>query len=109
MKTLPFALTVPGLLAASLTVLSWGGQAQAMDPLQVRSMAAACFNCHGTQGVAQPGMVSLAGSDKDAMLKKLLDYKAGKLPASIMHQLAKGYTDEQLGALAVYFSTQKKP
>ena len=109
MKTLPFALTVPGLLAASLSALCWGAQAQAMDPLQVRSMAAACFNCHGTQGVAQPGMVSLAGSDKDAMLKKLLDYKAGKLPASIMHQLAKGYTDEQLGALAVYFSTQKKP
>lgn len=82
--------------------------AQAPDPLQVRSWAAACANCHGTQGVAQPGMESLAGANKDEMLKKLLDFKAGRKPATLMHQLSKGYTDEQLQALAAYFAAQKK-
>ncbi len=71
-------------------------------------MAAACFNCHGTQGVAQPGMDTLAGADKDDMLKKMLDFKAGRKPATIMHQLTKGYSDEQLAALATYFAAQKK-
>ena len=78
------------------------------DPLQVRSWAAACANCHGTAGVAQPGMESLAGMPRDELAKKLLDFKAGRKPATIMHQLAKGYTDEQLQQLAAYFAALKK-
>jgi cytochrome c553 len=35
------------------------------------------------------------------------DFKTGVRPATIMHQLAKGYTDEQIEALAAYFSAQK--
>lgn len=98
----PTFLLLAGLMAAGTAM------AQTPDPLQVRSWAAACANCHGTQGVAQPGMESLAGASKDEMLKKLLDFKAGRKPATIMHQLSKGYTDEQLQALAAYFAAQKK-
>jgi sulfide dehydrogenase cytochrome subunit len=38
----------------------------------------------------------------------MLDFKTGKKPATIMHQLSKGYTDEQLEQLAAYFSMLKK-
>ena len=31
----------------------------------------------------------------------------GRKPATIMHQLAKGYSDEQIRLLANYFATQK--
>ena len=91
-----------------LALVSSGAQAQNVDPLQVRSWASACANCHGTAGVAQPGMESLAGNNKDELLKKMLDFKSGKKPATIMHQLSKGYTDEQLAALAAYFASQRK-
>jgi cytochrome c553 len=80
----------------------------AADALQVRSMAASCANCHGTVGVAQPGMETLAGQTKDDLLKKMLDFKSGKKPATLMHQLSKGYSDEQLEQLATYFSVLKK-
>ncbi|HNW02058.1 MAG TPA: c-type cytochrome [Burkholderiaceae bacterium] len=96
------------VLAGALAVVSGWAQAQAVDPLQVRSWAAACASCHGTSGVAQAGNESLAGVNKDDMLKKLLDFKTGKKPATIMHQLSKGYSDEQLAALATYFSALKK-
>lgn len=82
--------------------------AGAADASKVRDLAAGCANCHGTQGVAQPGMVSLAGQSKDVLLKNLLDFKSGKRPATIMHQLSKGYTDEQLEQLAAYFANLKK-
>ncbi len=95
-------------IACTLLLVSSGIYAQAPDALQVRSWAAACANCHGTNGVAQPGMESLAGANKDDLLKKMLDFKSGKKPATIMHQLSKGYTDEQLAALAGYFAAQKK-
>ena len=82
-------------------------QAQAPDPLQVRSWAASCATCHGTDGRAQPGMASLAGASKDDMVKKMLEFKAGSRPATLMHQLAKGYSDEQIEAIAAYFAAQK--
>lgn len=75
---------------------------------QVKVWAAACANCHGTNGHAQPGMEALAGKDKDEMLQKLLDFKNGRKPATIMHQLAKGYSDDELRALSAYFAAQKK-
>ncbi|GAA6140390.1 c-type cytochrome [Hydrogenophaga sp. 5NK40-0174] len=75
---------------------------------QVRVWAAACANCHGTDGHALKGMEALAGKDKDELLEKLMDFKTGRKPATVMHQLSKGYTDEQLAQLAAYFAAQKK-
>lgn len=89
-----------GLIAVS----AWAGS----ETLQLRSMAASCAGCHGTGGVAQPGMESLASRPKDSLLQKLLDFKSGAAPATIMHQLSKGYSDAQLEQLADYFSALKK-
>lgn len=100
MITMKHALMAGALLAA-LT----GAQAEVA---QIRVWAAACANCHGTMGKAEPGMESLAGKDKDELLQKMLDFKSGKKPATIMHQLSKGYTDEQLQQLAAYFASLKK-
>ena len=92
------------------TLASIGGfvHAQSMDPLHLRSLAASCANCHGTLGVAEAGNESLAGASKDELLKKMMDFKTGKKPATIMHQLSKGYTDAQIVAIAGYFAAQKK-
>jgi sulfide dehydrogenase cytochrome subunit len=75
---------------------------------QVKVWAAACANCHGTDGRAEPGMETLAGKNADDMTKSLLDFKAGRKPATIMHQISKGYTDDELRAIAAYFAAQKK-
>jgi cytochrome c553 len=53
-------------------------------------------------------MEALAGANKDDTVKKMLDFKAGRKPATIMHQLSKGYSDEQIVAIAGYFAAQKK-
>ena len=92
------------------TALLWGTETAwtQADALQVRSWAAACANCHGTLCVAQAGMESLAGAPKDDLLKKMLDFKAGRKPATLMHQISKGYSDEQLEQLAGYFAALKK-
>ena len=94
-----------GLLCA---VTSVQAQTQTTDPLQVRSWAAGCANCHGTNGRAEPGMVALAGTNKDELVKKMQDYKTGRVAATVMHQLAKGYSDAQIVAIATYFAEQKK-
>ena len=102
-------MSTPFRLMAATTLLWFSQVAWAqVDALQLRSWAAACANCHGTLGVAQPGMESLAGVPKDDLLKKMLDFKAGRKPATLMHQISKGYTDAQIEQLAGYFAALKK-
>ena len=69
--------------------------------------AATCANCHGTDGRSAGAIPPLAGRDKAYLEDALKGYKAGTRPATIMHQLAKGYTDEELSAFAAYFASQK--
>ena len=99
---------IVGVLCLSSAITASLAQAQALSPSQVRSLAASCAACHGTNGQAQPGMESLAGVNKDDIVKKMQDFKAGRKPATIMHQLAKGYSDDQIQAIAAYFAAQKK-
>ena len=91
-----------GIVSAAALSLS---SVMAQDAtLQTRVWAASCAACHGTGGSAQTGIPSIAGQDKAVLEQKLLAYKAGSLPATVMHQHAKGYTDEQLSRLAEHFS-----
>ena len=57
-----------------------------------------CANCHGTNGQARGDMKPLAGVSAEKIVAQLADYKSGNQPATIMYQIAKGYTDEQIGA-----------
>jgi cytochrome c553 len=51
-------------------------------------------------------MPNLSGQQQTYLAQQMQDFRAGKRPATIMHQIAKGYTDEQIDALAAYFSAQ---
>ena len=73
-----------------------------------RLLAANCFNCHGTDGHAQAGMTSLAGRNADELYTLLIEFKRDVRPATVMHQHAKGYTDEELQRLAQWFAAQAK-
>ena len=99
----------PFLVMACLLTSSALVSAQAPSALQVRSWAAACANCHGTHGQALAPMQPLAGLPQEVMVQRMMDFKSGKVPsATVMHQLAKGYSDEQIAAIAAYFAAQKR-
>ena len=101
---------IRNVLAATLAsgaVFALSALAQGADPNLGRNLAGACANCHGTNGVSQQGMPNLAGQQRAYLVQQMQDFRTGKRPATIMHQLAKGYTDEQIEALAAYFAAQK--
>jgi sulfide dehydrogenase cytochrome subunit len=102
MRAIPIVVTaVVAALAAPCAI------AQGSDPNLGRSLAATCANCHGTNGASVGGMESLAGKPKDEIVRKMQEFKSGAKPATIMHQLAKGYTDQQIELLAAWFAAQK--
>ena len=80
----------------------------AADTLRARSLAASCTACHGTDGRAVPGetMVPLAGYPKAALVAQMQAFRDGTRSATVMHQIARGFTDPQIETLATYFAGQ---
>jgi len=92
-------------LCASLLMML--GSARAEDPLLARNLAAVCANCHGTDGHARGDLIKpLAGVPADRMVATLTGYRSGALPATVMHQIAKGFSDDQIKAIAAYYAAQ---
>ncbi len=105
-------ITIRAAALAASAMLAVAAQAQsaatAVSPHLARNLAAQCANCHGTNGRSVGEVPSLAGQSAAVLVNKMKDYKDGKQQATIMHQLSKGYTDEQIALIADYFSKQPK-
>jgi cytochrome c553 len=97
-------LVAGALLAACVSITA---AAQPITPTTGRDLAAACAICHGTNGLSAGGLPNLAGQPKEYLVRQLRDFRDGKRPATIMHQIAKGYTEEQYDLLAGFFAAQK--
>lgn len=87
-------------------LLAGTAAAHAQDALQARNLAATCANCHGTNGQARGEMKPLAGLSADRIKAAMADFKSGAQPATVMHQIAKGYTDAQIALIAAHFAAQ---
>jgi cytochrome c553 len=80
--------------------------------VHIRSLAASCAACHGTEGNAVSGdkdavsILALAGVSKADIISKLQTFKSGERSATVMHRHAKGLTADEITALADYFSMQ---
>ncbi|WP_141396427.1 c-type cytochrome [Polaromonas sp. AET17H-212] len=78
--------------------------------LHTRALAATCANCHGTDGRTVDGSAipSLVGMPKSYMIMQFNAFKDGSRPATVMHQLSKGFTDQQIDSIATYFAATKR-
>lgn len=79
-----------------------------LDDEGVRAMAMNCAPCHGTNGRPAPGSLlpPLAGQGADAIVEQLKAFRDGKREATVMHQIAKGYSDAEIAALGAWFARQ---
>ncbi|HEV8259181.1 MAG TPA: c-type cytochrome [Burkholderiales bacterium] len=94
-------ITFAALLLAGTSVCT-----VAADNVNGRNWAATCTGCHGTNGHSEGGMPLLAGLDKAYIVNAMKEFKAGTRAATVMHQHAKGYSDEQIERIAEFFAAQ---
>lgn len=89
-------LSLAGTLAAGPTAADTSG----------RDLAASCAACHGTEGRATGRMATLAGRDREDLLGRLRGFRDGSQAATVMHQHARGYTDDELVRIAEYYASR---
>lgn len=101
------------LLGVGLVVsaqMAGASEGQTTQPISSAELAATtCFQCHGPEGkyVQENTIPPLVGYPADAMYKQLLSFKSGERANTIMLRHVKGYSDEELQAIAQYFSSLK--
>jgi len=89
-------LIVTLLLSARMTAV-----AQVPD---ARALAASCASCHRADGTTVP---SLDGRSRNELLAKLRAFRDGSQAGTVMPQLARGYTEAQLDAIAAWYAQQR--
>ncbi len=95
-----------GIISAALLLAGVSGPTLAAEDVNGRNWAATCTGCHGTNGHSEGGMPLLAGLDKAYIVNAMYEFRAGTRLATVMHQHAKGYSDEQIERIAGFFAAQ---
>jgi sulfide dehydrogenase cytochrome subunit len=95
---------IPALIMAAAIVV-WSPPAPAEGVRSATMLANTCAGCHGTDG-ASAGlyMPSIGGMDKRYLVSVLDDYKTGLRPSTIMGRIMRGYSDQEIRAIASYFA-----
>ena len=99
MKNMRVTLLTAAFLGSGLAL-----PASAQDANLGRDLAATCVTCHG-KGATGTG--TLDGMPKAELTQAMKDFKSGARTATLMHQLSKGYTEQQVELIGEYFSKQK--
>lgn len=113
LRMLAVSIWLAGAAAPALTAMA------AEPDLAGRRLYANCAACHGTDGrpagntgssgrAGEGSLPPLAGQSRQQLIASMQAFKAGERPATIMHQIAKGYTDEQIALIAGFLANQKK-
>ena len=66
-----------------------------------------CAGCHGTNGVSQGPGPTIAGMSETYLTDSMTAFKSGERYSTIMTRIAKGYSDEDIEAMAKFFSGKK--
>ncbi|MDK9696608.1 MAG: cytochrome c [Siculibacillus sp.] len=96
-RLLPVVVLVGG---ASMASTAWAQAGAEM-------LANTCAGCHGPDGSSNgPATPTIASLSTDYFVMSMKDYKSGKRPSTVMARIAKGYSDDDIAAMAKYFQTK---
>ncbi len=69
--------------------------------------AAACSGCHPASTRVTSLVPRLAGLDRPVIVRAMEDFRSGKRFATVMDRIAKGFTDDEIQAIAAWYASQR--
>jgi len=74
------------------------------DSDDIEAIALSCSGCHADE--ARPGIPALSGLSSGDLYDSLSSYKRSTDGSTVMHRIARGYSDEELQRLAEHFGEE---
>jgi cytochrome c553 len=89
--------------AIGITLVAAAAVASAEPP----AGAASCSGCHPASARVASPVPRLAGLDRAVIVRAMQDFRAGQRAGTVMDRIAKGFTDEEIQAIAAWLATQR--
>jgi cytochrome subunit of sulfide dehydrogenase len=89
-----------GLVAVSLAA----AQAASLEP---PAGASSCTGCHPANAGVETAVPRLAGRDAADIVAAMEAFRSGQKPATVMDRIAKGFTVEEIQAIAAWYAAQR--
>jgi sulfide dehydrogenase cytochrome subunit len=93
------------VVAAAIGVLSVA--AAVVASAEPPAGAVSCSGCHPASAKVTSPVPRLAGQDRAAIVRAMQDFRSGQRAGTVMDRIAKGFTDDEIQALADWFAAQK--
>jgi len=92
---------------AMAVALFWAA-GSAMAAMDIEVLARTCNNCHGVGGIsAGTSMPSIGGLPRDYLKNVMKQWKYDERGAATMNRIVKGFSDDEIDALATHFSKKR--
>ena len=97
-------LVMKTVLPVVITLIFFSPHVFSEPAVSGRSIGVACLGCHGTDGsLSKPVLPRLKSEPADRTYKALIEFKNDVKKSTIMGRIAKGYSNDELRAVAEYF------
>ena len=70
--------------------------------------AASCSGCHAAKPTSPAQPPSLNGRNADDIVATVRAFRAGERPATLMDRIAKGFSDDEIAAIAAWYQARKE-
>src|SRR5581483_11712491 len=69
--------------------------------------ASSCSGCHAASAAVETPVPRLAGQPAPLIAGAMIAFRNGQRPGTIMPRLAKGFSDDEIAAIAAWYAAQR--
>jgi cytochrome subunit of sulfide dehydrogenase len=91
-----------GILALAFAVV--GAAAAAPPP----PGASSCSGCHAASAAVDTAVPRIQGRKPDEIVAAFEAFRSGERPSTVMGRIAKGFSDDEIRAIAIWLAVQRE-
>jgi cytochrome subunit of sulfide dehydrogenase len=85
----------------------FAGHASAAGLADAPPGALSCSGCHASAPAADSTVPRLTGRKPEDIVAAMQAFKTGQLPSTVMERIAKGFSEDEVKAIAAWYGAQK--
>jgi len=95
------------IVTAAALLFALAPAARAAGPADAPSGAMSCSGCHPAAQKVDTTVPRLVGRNPADIAAAMLAFKSGQLPSTVMDRIAKGFSEDEIKAIAAWYGAQK--